>query len=60
MTKVEVYECDECGCKMDEDDFRKADVDMKQCMICNKDYCWLCAEEHAKVETGLSWRNRND
>jgi len=47
MTKIDkvVYECDNCGNEYDgESDY------IKQCMICNKDYCNDCKEAHGVEE----------
>lgn len=50
MTEVKSFECDTCGSLHDGD----SDY-IKQCYICNQDFCNDCAEEHAKDETGLEW-----
>lgn len=48
MTEIQktVYECDSCGNEYDGD----SDY-IKQCHICNKDYCEDCQDDHAKEET---------
>jgi hypothetical protein len=52
MTEVKSYECDSCG------SIHSGESDeIKQCGICNQDYCEYCAEDHAKDETGLIWSN---
>ena len=46
MTQIYSIQCDDCGCVITEDDLIK-------CVICGKDICKYCAEEHAKDETEL-------
>lgn len=52
MTEVTYYECDECGFRDPQDDPNMA-VQIKQCAVCNKDYCEDCWIGHSQDETGL-------
>lgn len=52
LTKKESYECDSCGAIDSEYPFQN----ISQCGICGKDFCIYCSEEHAKDETGLTWK----
>lgn len=56
MTEVISLKCDGCESLVDEDVVRTTDTTIAQCAICNEHYCNYCAEEHAKDETGLSWK----
>ena len=44
----EIYECDDCGNEFDEDTNY-----VKECKICEGDYCEDCQDEHAKYECGF-------
>ena len=56
MTEVIVLQCDNCESLVDEDVVRTTDTTIAKCAICDKHYCNYCAEEHARDETGLSWK----
>ena len=56
MTEVVSWKCDGCNTLVDEDVVMTTGTSIAQCAICNEHYCNYCAEEHAKDETGLSWK----
>jgi hypothetical protein len=52
MTKTmkEIYECDMCGAEYDsESDY------IRQCVICDDDFCQDCRDDHANEEAFGSW-----
>lgn len=44
-----MYECDSCGFTDSQDD-PNMKVEIKQCFVCNKDFCDECQEDHARDE----------
>ena len=51
--EIKIYECDSCGFKDLQDDPNMT-VQIKQCVICNDDFCDQgCSVTHALQECGL-------
>lgn len=52
MTEIKYYECEECGFRDPQDD-PNMQVQIKQCAVCDGDYCENCWVDHSQMETGL-------